>query len=463
MSLRGTWRVFVFMNMAAAPHVVQALEVSEVGSCLQKRYSELESEAQKEGGDAVYWFLYGAQSAVISNKGQILFKKLNAQAKDLPGLQTQCFDHFSANTCESVRKVKGCFEDFRSQLQRSNDDCLRLVTEWNQNNPNDIRDSKIYCQKEMARLDLYLSEEHGGLISCTQPAYSCGSSVSQFSYATSNSSNDNRLTFTSSAMVAPEGRETTTKQMIEAPLFSPWAIANSGSRSLRITFITEHNITRSERGGTPSSALPTDLNKLPGGLNYQAPEAKATCRLTRSEIISREHQVVVAGQTLFAHNLPSFEGLNTLHLAGVQYLDAANDKNKNIVIRPGYNAVLPHAKASEREKDPPRKVRLIILCGGYKKVSIGGSLGAKIPTGNTTYASQNEVTCDEMPKKSGGTDPKYRYAVVSIEAHGTIFTSGNSLQLSGVPENNKELGLTCSSRVVLVGSGQVYKEFLSGL
>jgi hypothetical protein len=183
--------------------------------------------------------------------------------------------------------------------------------------------------------------------------------------------------------------------------------------------------------------------------------------LTRSEIISREHQVVVAGQTLFAHNLPSFEGLNTLHLAGVQYLDATNGKNS--VIRPGYNAVLPHAEAAEKEKDPPRKVRLIILCGGYKKVSIGGSLGAKIPTGNTTYASQNEVTCDGMPKIGGGTDPKYRYAVVSIEAHGTIFTSGNSLQLSGVPENNKELGLTCSSRVVLIGSGQVYQEFLSGL
>jgi hypothetical protein len=169
----------------------------------------------------------------------------------------------------------------------------------------------------------------------------------------------------------------------------------------------------------------------------------------------------VGGQNVMAHNLPSYEGLNTIHLAGVQYLDAGN--GKDVKIYPGYNAFLPHAEAAEKQDDPARRVRLIVMCGGYKKVSIGGSLGAKIPTGTETYASKTEVACSPLSLQGGGTDADHRYAVVTIEAHGTIYISGQSLQLRGVPENDKELGLTCSSRVVLIGSGKVYTDFLAGL
>lgn len=444
-------------------NVAQALDdASQVGSCTTSRYSHLETESQKEGGIAYYWFLYGEHSDVMSNRGKSLLTSSDTTPRQLQPFPSDCPSMFDANDCESTRTVRGCIEVFRSHLQREKDDCVRAVKEWNQKNPQNLKDYKVLCKKELTRLSLYLSEDRGGIVACARPAYTCGKGEAK--------SGDN-----SASSSSREFQSSSTEN--NAPTFSALSIANSG-RALatvgnetghltysRLGTRTTHTDSRSDSRAQKAAQeiekekkASLDLSKLPGGENYVPPEPLATCRLTRAENLARDRTLKINGKTVFAHVLPSFEGLDTLHLAGVQYLESG----KEDAIHSGYNSFLPHADAKRLNGESEKRVRLIILCGSYKKVSIGGSIGAKIPVGKESYASKTEAAC--LPLETDDkSDPKHNYAVVTIEAHGTIYTSGQSLQIRGIPENDSEAAITCSSRVVLIGSGKGYSDFLAGL
>ena len=160
---------------------------------------------------------------------------------------------------------------------------------------------------------------------------------------------------------------------------------------------------------------------------------KATCspslRPSRSQVL----QATDGSQTFAMSTIDGFRGANTLHVAGVVF-ELADRDTEYISLS---DANFPHVRISN---DNLQSTKLLIACGEYDKVHIGGSSNLRIvdsinDAGESVLSIDNEADCRPYSGLTNTDD--FKYSIVQIETHGDPSTFARSLVLSGIDNSHR--------------------------
>lgn len=474
------------------------------------------------GDPAFWFFYGGRSRDIMEtfDAGMVNGERVTGQgAKQLPGLMASC-PRIYTSSCGSVQETANCFEDYEGTLVDNKTSCENKVeqdiedcADNRSRNPrttrsaaliscrNDI-DKAFKCGVETKMLSEFQQQSLGdGPLSCFKNVSSCSENSTNFGDFGSNSnggsgssgglnagggsSNSNSSSGSLGGSSSSGGSNVTSPGQSGSSFPGSVPTSRGGSGRISISSLTGKRTTISTR--TLSGNITLDRNGnvyKTRGSQYDhrsatralnASRAQETIRASapsspsveRSELLKkaqckpslspRRSETIMGsnnGTDFTMSTLDGFRGADTLHIAGVWHKVTGKVTQWESL----RDATFLNVRVNYEELV---RTKILLACGRYEKVHIGGSSNLRIvdrvdEDGNEVLSIDNIATCRSY--KGASVDDDYKYALLSVQTHGSPSTTSKTIVLSGIEESHR---MVCRQTATIVRTKVAFEEYLN--